>query len=120
MLRTILSVSALAAVASAHQNFHQFCVNGESPGCRYPVPPSNSPVKDIQSNDIVCNVGGTRLPSGVETIAASEGDEITVGWDVSSHPGPITLTQTECVGNQARTSFGKGVAWRAPSAHRAS
>ncbi|RYP42455.1 hypothetical protein DL767_000143 [Monosporascus sp. MG133] len=92
MFQTILSVSALAAVASAHQNFHQFWVNGESPGYQVGIrmPPSNSPVKDIQSNDIVCNVGGTKVPSGVETIAASEGDEITVGWDISSHPGPIT------------------------------
>lgn len=46
MLRTIASASILAAAVSAHQNFHQFWVNDESPGFEVGIrmPPSNNPV----------------------------------------------------------------------------
>lgn len=43
----------------------------------------------MTSTDIVCNVNGTD-GTGVETIDVTEGDTITVGWDPSGHPGPIT------------------------------
>jgi cellulase len=39
---------------------------------------------------MACNVGGSKVPSGVETVAAAEGDSIKVQWDSSGHPGPIT------------------------------
>lgn len=89
--KTLIASSLIAAV-SAHQNFHQFWVNGESPGFEVGIrmPPSNSPVEDVTSDDIACNVNGNKVPSGVETIAANEGDTIKVAWDQSSHPGPIT------------------------------
>lgn len=45
---------------------------------------------DVTSDDIACNVDGSTVPSGVTTVAANEGDSITVNWDISSHPGPIT------------------------------
>jgi hypothetical protein len=44
---------------------------------------------DVTSKDIVCNVGGTS-GAGVKTIEAKAGDKITVQWDQSTHPGPIT------------------------------
>jgi len=53
------------------------------------MPPSNSPVTDVTSDDITCNVNGNKVPSGVNTTAANAGDNITVQWDSSSHPGPI-------------------------------
>ncbi|KAI0018065.1 glycosyl hydrolase family 61-domain-containing protein [Xylariomycetidae sp. FL0641] len=92
MVRSIIAASSLLAVASAHQNLHQIWVNGVSPGYEFAVrmPPSNSPVTDVTSDDIVCNVNGADVPSGVETTEANEGDEITVGWDPSGHPSPIT------------------------------
>ena len=45
-LTTASLFAAAAAVVSAHQNFHQFWVNGESPGLDVAIrmPPSNSPV----------------------------------------------------------------------------
>jgi lytic cellulose monooxygenase (C1-hydroxylating) len=43
----------------------------------------------VTSNDIACNVGGTS-GAGIATIAANAGDKITVQWDQSTHPGPIT------------------------------
>ncbi|KAG8163097.1 hypothetical protein KVR01_007575 [Diaporthe batatas] len=92
MYLPVVLVSTLAAAATAHQNIHQFWVNGVSPGYEVGIrkAPSNSPVTDVNSNDITCNVGGNTVPSGVTTIAAKAGDTIKVQWDSSTHPGPIT------------------------------
>ncbi|OAL56468.1 endoglucanase-like protein II [Pyrenochaeta sp. DS3sAY3a] len=92
MFSKALLTTVLITAVSAHQNFHQFWINGETPGYQTGIrmPPSNSPVEDVTSNDMACNVGGSKVPSGVETIAASEGDTIKVQWDSSGHPGPIT------------------------------
>ncbi|KAF7859515.1 uncharacterized protein EAF02_010963 [Botrytis sinoallii] len=88
--KSIIAASLLTAV-TAHQNFHQFWVNGVSPGYQVSIrmPPSNSPVLDVASDNITCNVNGNVVPSGVNTTAANEGDAITVQWDPSTHPGPI-------------------------------
>ncbi|KAF7853062.1 hypothetical protein EAF04_010801 [Stromatinia cepivora] len=88
--KSIIAASLLTAV-TAHQNFHQFWVNGVSPGYQVSIrmPPSNSPVLDVTSDNITCNVNGNKVPSGVNTTAANEGDAITVQWDSSGHPGPI-------------------------------
>lgn len=87
--KTILA-STLVAAVSAHQNFHQFWVNDQTPGYQVGIrmPPSNSPVTDVTSEDMACNVNGQ---TGVaDTVAANEGDSIKVQWDQSGHPGPIT------------------------------
>ncbi|KAF3008685.1 hypothetical protein E8E13_009266 [Curvularia kusanoi] len=92
MLSKTILATALLGVASAHQNFHQFWVNDETPGYQVGVrmPPSNSPVTDVTSDDMACNVGGSKVPSGVKTVPAAEGDTIKVQWDNTGHPGPIT------------------------------
>lgn len=92
MLSFSLATAAFIAAASAHQNFHQFWVNGVTPGYQVGIrmPPSNSPVTDVLSDSITCNVNGNAVPSGVNTVAAKAGDSIKVQWDSSSHPGPIT------------------------------
>ncbi|KAJ4342359.1 hypothetical protein N0V95_006954 [Ascochyta clinopodiicola] len=84
--------TALISAVAAHQNLHQFWINDETPGYQVGIrmPPSNSPVTDLTSDDLACNVGGSKVPSGVETVAAAEGDSIKVQWDQSGHPGPIT------------------------------
>jgi cellulase len=111
MLNSIVAFSLLAAV-SAHQNLHQVWVNDVSPGYQIGLrmPPSNSPVTDVTSNDMACNVGGDTVPSGVETIAAAAGDSITVGWDTSGHPGPITHFLFGPVDSAAAES-GVGAGW---------
>lgn len=92
MLTNAAIVASLLTAVSAHQNFHQFWVNDVSPGYEVSIrmPPSNSPVTDLTSNDLACNVNGNVVPSGVTTTAANEGDTIKVQWDSSSHAGPIT------------------------------
>ncbi|KAK6495285.1 hypothetical protein TWF481_003312 [Arthrobotrys musiformis] len=86
----ILPSLALLAQALAHQNLHQFWVNGVSPGYEVGIrmPPSNSPVTDVTSNDITCNVNGSD-GTNVAVINAAAGDTIDVLWDTSTHPGPI-------------------------------
>ncbi|CAI6337381.1 unnamed protein product [Periconia digitata] len=92
MFSKAVLASTLIAAVSAHQNFHQLWINDETPGYQAGIrmPPSNSPVVDVTSEDIACNVGGSKVPSGVDTIAANEGDTVKVQWDQSGHPGPIT------------------------------
>lgn len=68
------------------------------------------PQTDVTSDDIACNVDGSTVPSGVDTIAANEGDTITVGWDISSHPGPITHFLLGPVDDAANES-GIGAGW---------
>lgn len=110
--QSVLCYLSLVAGVSAHQNFHQFWVNGVSPGYQVGLrmPPSNSPVVDVTSDDMACNVNGSVVPSGVETVAASEGDEITVGWDPSGHPGPITHFLFGPVDDASQTT-GIGAGW---------
>ncbi|KAK6531355.1 hypothetical protein TWF281_008163 [Arthrobotrys megalospora] len=86
----ILPSLLLVAQALAHQNLHQFWVNGVTPGYQVGIrmPPSNSPVTDVNSNDIVCNVNGSN-GANVAVVNANAGDTIEVQWDTSGHPGPI-------------------------------
>ncbi|KAK7948639.1 glycosyl hydrolase family 61-domain-containing protein [Apiospora aurea] len=111
MLKTTV-IASLFSAATAHQNFHQFWVDGETPGYQAGIrmPPSNSPVTDITSDDIVCNVNGAKVPSGVDTVAAKEGSEIKVQWDQSSHPGPITHMLYGPV-DDASQATGIGAGW---------
>jgi cellulase len=91
MLSNAAIVASFLSTVAAHQNFHQFWVNDVSPGYQVAIrmPPSNSPVTNVTSDDIACNVNGQNVPSGVSTYAAVEGDKIKVQWDSSTHPGPI-------------------------------
>ncbi|RYO55157.1 hypothetical protein AA0116_g9500 [Alternaria tenuissima] len=88
MFTKAIFTSALLSAVSAHQNMHQLWVNDVTPGYQVGIrmPPSNSPVTDVTSDDIVCNVNGAKVPSGVETVAANEGDTIKV------HASPVAPT----------------------------
>jgi lytic cellulose monooxygenase (C1-hydroxylating) len=46
MYKALILSASLAALANAHQNWHQFWVNGVSPGYQTCIrmPPSNNPV----------------------------------------------------------------------------
>ncbi|KAI4680212.1 uncharacterized protein J4E88_006104 [Alternaria novae-zelandiae] len=112
MFTKAVFTSALLSAVSAHQNLHQLWVNDVTPGYQVGIrmPPSNSPVTDVTSDDIVCNVGGSKVPSGVETVAAAEGDTIKVQWDQSGHPGPITHMLYGPVDDAAQAT-GIGAGW---------
>lgn len=112
MFSKALVATTLLSIASAHQNWHQLWINDETPGYQVGIrmPPSNSPVEDVKSNDIACNVGGSKVPSNVETVPANEGDTIKVQWDQSGHPGPITHMLFGPV-DDASQETGVGAGW---------
>lgn len=64
----------------------------------------------MTSNDIVCNVNGAKVPSGVATVEAKEGSTIKVQWDQSTHPGPITHMLYGPV-DDASKATGIGAGW---------
>lgn len=92
MVSQTIILTVLLTAVFCHQNFHQFWVNGVSPGYQTCIrmPPSNNPVTNVQSNDITCNVNGNTVPRTEAVCTAAAGDTIKVQWDMSTHPGPIT------------------------------
>ena len=102
--------TALISAVSAHQNWHQLWVNDVTPGYQAGIrmPPSNSPVTDVTSSDMACNVPSTNAAT-VETIEANAGDSIKVQWDQSGHPGPITHFLLPV--DDAATATGVGAGW---------
>lgn len=84
-MRFTISVGALAVLvgtASAHTRIFTAWVNGVDQGDGRTTyirsPPNNSPVKDLSSPDLVCNVaGGTAMPDFVK---AAAGDTISLEW----------------------------------------
>lgn len=100
MRSAILSSLAMAGYASAHAQVYGVWVNGEDQGDGRDVyirsPANNSPVKDLESPDIVCNVNGGKAVSDFVSVAA--GDTFSFEWyhdnrndDIidASHQGPI-------------------------------
>lgn len=92
--------AAFVAQASAHTRIYSAWVNGEDQGdgrgTYIRSPPSNDPVKDMTSSDLVCNVAGATPVS--DFVSAAAGDTITMEWyhdsrgdDIlaTSHKGPI-------------------------------
>lgn len=109
--KAVLATTFLSAV-SAHQTWNQLWINDVTPGNQVGIrmPPSNSPVTDVTSNDMACNVGGSKVPSGVKTLEAKEGDSIKVQWTQSGHPGPITHFLYGPV-DDASQATGVGAGW---------
>ncbi|KAG8742409.1 hypothetical protein FRC10_001543 [Ceratobasidium sp. 414] len=74
-------------------------------------PPSNSPVKDVTSKDIICNVDNSPVP---QTVEVSAGDQLTIEWFHStrnddiidpSHKGPVMVYIAPTSSN------GEGAVW---------
>lgn len=100
MRSTAVSVLAMAASVSAHTRMFSVWVNGVDQGegmnTYIRTPPNNSPVKDLASPDLVCNVNGGTAVS--EFVSAAAGDVLSFEWfhdnrddDIidGSHKGPI-------------------------------
>ncbi|KAI9158524.1 putative endo-beta-1,4-glucanase D [Paramyrothecium foliicola] len=97
---TAASVLAMASTVSAHALVYGVWVNdvdqGDGRQSYIRTPPNNSPVKDLSSPDLVCNVNGAKPASDFVSVAA--GDTVSVEWqhdnrhdDIidGSHKGPI-------------------------------
>ncbi|KAG8889716.1 hypothetical protein FRB98_003008 [Tulasnella sp. 332] len=83
MLFSTLATACFIATASAHATFQDFWINGVDQGdCCVRLPLSNSPVTDVTSDDLACNVDATPT-SGVCTVPA--GSSVTV--EMHQQPG---------------------------------
>ena len=91
---------AFASGVSAHAHMYGVWVNGVDQGDGRNVyirsPPNNSPVKDLASPDLVCNVNGGKAVGSF--VKAAAGDKLTFEWyhdsrsdDIiaASHQGPV-------------------------------
>ncbi|TDZ36959.1 Endo-beta-1,4-glucanase D [Colletotrichum spinosum] len=92
-----LSVAALVSSAAAHYVFPTLIVNGEQTE-RYEfvreAKNSNSPVTDVTSDGIICNIGGNDADvlAKTKTKEVKAGDEL--GFIVENdmgHPGPLAV-----------------------------
>jgi lytic cellulose monooxygenase (C1-hydroxylating) len=99
-MRSAAFILGMATSVSAHARMYGVWVNGEDQGNGQDVyirtPPNNSPVKDLSSPEIVCNVDGDRARP--EFVSAAGGDTLSFEWyhdnrddDIidGSHKGPI-------------------------------
>jgi len=84
MVKSAYVFSALAALigaANAHTWVYGIYINdvfqGDGRSNYIRSPPSNSPVKDVSSTNIICNVANTVAPSSV---TAAAGDKVTFEW----------------------------------------
>ncbi len=91
---------AFASGVAAHSHMYSVSVNGVDQGDGRNVyirsPPNNSPVKDLASAALACNVNGGKV--GSSFVQASAGDTLTFEWyhdnrgdDIidGSHKGPV-------------------------------
>ena len=110
---------AFATGVSAHSHMYSVWVNGVDQGDGRNVyirsPPNNSPVKDLASAALACNVNGGK--TGSSFVQASAGDTLTFEWyhdnrgdDIiaASHKGPvITYIAPYTEGNGAESIWTK-------------
>ncbi|KAG9383429.1 Glyco-hydro-61 domain containing protein [Pyrenophora tritici-repentis] len=109
---TFATFTLLLPLTTAHQTLQQLWINNATPGPQIGIrtPPNNSPVKDLTSPSLICNVGGTKTPSGVKTLPAPAGAKIKVQWSPLVHMGPITHMLYGPVDDASQTS-GEGAGW---------
>lgn len=85
-MKAFLSALALAGVVTSHTTIWGISVNGKeqgfgnSQGGYIDSPPSNSPVKDVTSKDMECNVANIKATTSVNVMP---GDTITVSTRTS-------------------------------------
>jgi len=114
----ILALVSFVAMVVSHATFQELWINGvDEVGTCVRLPPSNSPVTNVTSTDLRCNVGGTVGVSGICTVAA--GGNVTVEMHQQpgdrscaneaiggSHYGPIILYMSKV--SNATTDTGAG------------
>ena len=98
-----LAIAAASQLAAAHTTVWSISVNGKDAGVGNKAggyidsPPSNSPVTDVSSSDVTCNVAGVKAS---KSVTVKGGDKIAFQWwhngpddDVIdlSHKGPIMV-----------------------------
>jgi len=93
-MKFFLAILAAVSTVSAHATWQELWVGStDEAGTCVRTVPSNSPVTSVSTNDIRCNVGGTKGVTGVCTVAA--GTSLTV--EMHQQAGDRVCT-TEAIG----------------------
>ena len=85
---SVLALAAGVQLASAHTTIWNVLVNGKDQGVGnkqggyIDSPPNNSPITNVNSQDMTCNVANIKATSKV---SVAGGDEITVQWHHDSN-----------------------------------
>ncbi|KAH0614443.1 uncharacterized protein H6S33_000079 [Morchella sextelata] len=103
ILQLLASAALLAGSVQAHVRLT--ALNGDT-GC-VRLPPNNSPVTDVTSDDIICNVDGATPAASVLDVVA--GSNVTVTWDTGAHPGPELAYLAKV--DDAKTTKITGLSW---------
>ncbi|KAJ1304061.1 hypothetical protein OPQ81_008468 [Rhizoctonia solani] len=114
-LSAVAALLASASAAYAHATVRAVFINGVDQGngenTYIRSPPNNSPVKDLTSSAVACNVNNVAVP---KTLEVSSGDVITFEWshntrndDIidASHKGPVMVYVAPTASN------GAGAVW---------
>ncbi|KAH7325252.1 glycosyl hydrolase family 61-domain-containing protein [Rhizoctonia solani] len=113
----LATILASASAAYAHATVRAVFINGVDQGngenTYIRSPPNNSPVKDLTSSDVACNVNNVAVP---KTLDVSAGDVITFEWshntrndDIidASHKGPVLVYVAPTSSNGAGAVWSK-------------
>jgi hypothetical protein len=113
VLATCGAVLALATQVSSHYIFETFTANGvTNPAYTYVRKNTNynSPVTDLTSNDLRCNVGG-ESGANTSTVAVKAGAAVAFTSDVAVyHDGPISVYMAKAPSTAAAFD-GSGNVW---------
>ncbi|KAI1363732.1 glycoside hydrolase family 61 protein [Xylaria arbuscula] len=101
----IIAVAALAAQQVSGHYIFQALAKGSAKGTAYEFvrhnTNMNSPVTDLSSNDMRCNVGGATAGS-TKTLALNAGDSFTFSLDQPVyHQGPVSLYMSKAPSTSA-------------------
>jgi cellulase len=100
----LLALAAAAKLVNAHATVHAVWINdvdqgaGNSASGYIRTPPNNSPITDVTSPDLTCNVNGKNPVA--KTLSVKAGDKVTFEWHhdtrsasddiiANSHRGPV-------------------------------
>ncbi|GJJ15529.1 hypothetical protein Clacol_009807 [Clathrus columnatus] len=120
MFPYVVLISSLVASAAAHATFQELWINGvDHGGSCVRLPLSNSPVTDVTSDDLACNVNASPSPG---TCTVNAGDTLTVEMHQQpasrscatqaiggDHYGPINVYMAKVA--NASTAVGSAAAW---------
>lgn len=105
-MKGLLGAAALSLAvseASAHYIFQQLTTPSGKGGVYQYIRENsnyNSPVTDLASNDLRCNVGASG--AGTDTVSVKAGDSLTFTSDVAVyHQGPVSFYMSKAPGSAA-------------------
>ncbi|KAM0281487.1 hypothetical protein ACHAQH_003517 [Verticillium albo-atrum] len=95
-MKSILIMQASVSLTLGHATFQQFWIDGvdQDNACAR-LPPGNSPIEDVTSNNLRCNVGGAAGVAGVCEVPAGSMIEV----EMHEQPGDRDCTKPAIGGN---------------------